>query len=167
MRIAQVDLNDCTNGNGICVSLWTSGCPHRCKGCHNPQTWQREYGYDISRKELIAQIDGGLTSHGVTRNFSVLGGEPLAAYNRDDISVILKEIRKKHPDILIYIWTGYTIEELNKSQYDFENKIFQYIDYLIDGRFIMAQRDLTLRLRGSRNQRIWHRVKGEWYDESN
>lgn len=78
MRIAAIQYNDTTNGEGVCVSLWTQGCPHRCKGCHNPETWDFQGGKEIGRQELLKDILNHINANDVLRNFSILGGEPLA-----------------------------------------------------------------------------------------
>lgn len=83
-----------------------------------------------------------------------MGGEPLTTYNLSFVLDIIKSIKKEYPKIIIYLWTGYTLEELKQRQEKEIEEILQYIDVLIDGRFIYEQRDITLPLRGSSNQRI-------------
>ena len=154
MKIAGIIENDIVDcDDGICVSLWTQGCPHHCKGCHNPETWDFNGGAEISLTELTENIIVLLTKNGIKRNFSILGGEPLCPENIDNIILIVEKIRSiLGNDIKIYCWTGYTYEDLLKS--DKHKRLFRNIDILVDGRFDETQRDTTLKLRGSKNQRI-------------
>ena len=148
--------NDFINGKGISVSLWTSGCPHKCKGCFNSETWNPDSGYDIP-SNLKEQLIEAITANGVQRNFSILGGEPLAPYNQEFVLDILTSVREVFPHIKIYLWTGYTLENLKSQNSILVNSILDKIDILIDGPFIEKEKDLTLELRGSRNQRILYK----------
>lgn len=154
MRIAGLKLNDCIDGEGISVSLWTQGCPHRCLGCHNPETWDFEGGYEDETNNLRGKIIKALTANGIKRNFSVLGGEPLCRENVEDVLTIISCVKVALPDTKIYLWTGYTYEYLMTLNNKYINDILSKIDVLIDGPFIQEQRDLSLHLRGSRNQRV-------------
>lgn len=154
MRIAGLKLNDCIDGEGISVSLWTQGCPHRCLGCHNPETWDFEGGYEDETNNLRGEIIKALTANGIKRNFSVLGGEPLCRENVEDVLTIISCVKAALPDTKIYLWTGYTYEYLMTLNNKYINDILSKIDVLIDGPFIQEQRDLSLHLRGSRNQRV-------------
>lgn len=154
MRIAGLKLNDCIDGEGISVSLWTQGCPHRCVGCHNPETWDFEGGYEDGTNEIRGQIVKALTANGIQRNFSILGGEPLCEQNIEDVFTILTSVRIAYPNIKIFLWTGYTYEELIAKNNITINEILSKVDILIDGLFIEEQRDISLFLRGSRNQRV-------------
>ena len=156
MRIAKIKYNDTVDGEGICVSLWTQGCSHHSEGCHNPETWDENGGYEISLEDLKKTIIEAIPANGIKRNFSVLGGEPFSPNNISNIAKILEEVRKVYPDIKIFVWTGYKLEQLLKL-YDNMNKILSNIDILIDGPFILKQRDITLKLRGSSNQRILYK----------
>lgn len=152
MRIAELKLNDCVDGEGITVSLWMQGCPLRCKGCHNECLWDFEGGYD--EPELKGKIIKAITANGIKRNFSVLGGEPLCEENRDTVLEVLKSVRVAYPDIKIYLWTGYTYEFLKSLNNNTIDEILNQINFLIDGPYVESERDLTLKLRGSRNQRV-------------
>ena len=154
MRIADLKLNDCIDGEGISVSLWTQGCPHRCLGCHNPETWDFEGGYEDETNNLRGEIIKALTANGIKRNFSILGGEPLCRENVEDVLTIISCVKAALPDTKIYLWTGYTYEYLMTLNNKYINDILSKIDVLIDGPFIQEQRDLSLHLRGSRNQRV-------------
>lgn len=155
MKYADLKLNDSANGPGVNVSFWVQGCPHRCKGCHNPETWNFEEGKEFTNKTLSCLISG-LTANNVYRNLSILGGEPLCLENLSLVDLIVSTVKQKLPKTKIYLWTGYTYEQLLKKEEPLLQKILKDIDLLIDGPFIQEQRDITLPLRGSKNQRIWN-----------
>lgn len=154
MRVAGLTKNDTTNGEGICVSLWVQGCPHHCKGCHNPESWDFNGGEHINNWRLIEQISEAITANGIQRNFSILGGEPFAPQNIDDTYQILWHIKERFPSIKTFVWTGYTLQQLQDL---YEDTLLDNVDVLIDGPFIKAERDITLKFRGSKNQRILYR----------
>lgn len=154
MKIAGLLKNDMIDGLGFSVSLWTQGCPFHCSGCHNPETWDFERGKEVNIVHLIDEIKKAISANGIQRNFSVLGGEPLCSQNMYDVAKIVKEIRAAYPDIKIFIWTGFTLESLWAQENGTLNEILNNIDFLIDGLFEIEQRDVTLFLRGSRNQRV-------------
>lgn len=151
MRYAGIIENDVVNGEGICLSYWTQGCPHKCDGCHNPETWNFNGGKEDSKENILNKILTLLNKNNIHRNLSILGGEPLCDENIDFTMEILKQVKQKYPSIKTFVWTGYTYEELCKL---YKNIIFDNIDVLIDGKYDKNQRDITLKLRGSKNQRI-------------
>lgn len=151
MRYAGLKENDIVDGEGICVSLWTQGCPHRCPGCHNPETWDYQGGTEIDMGELTTKVIQAIEKNGVKRNLSILGGEPLCPHNIDFVISLVNIVRTLFPDIKIFIWTGYRLEDLQEK---YQQSLFDKIDVLIDGPFVLAERDITLKLRGSKNQRI-------------
>lgn len=149
MRFSKIKNNDIVNGIGITLSVWTQGCPHHCKGCFNKETWTFNEGNEFTNDDLnyiISNID----SFNVKRNLSILGGEPLCPENVEGVINLCREFKKVYPDKLIYLWTGYTIEEFNKRQ----KQVLEYVDFIIDGKFEEAKKNLNLHLRGSSNQRI-------------
>lgn len=150
VRYSGLDKNDIVNGKGFNVSFWTQYCPHRCKGCHNPETWSKNGGILIEYNQLLQEIIEAIHANGIIRNFSILGGEPLCEENISLVKNLIRDIKKIYPDILIYCWTGYDFEEI-KEKY---KEILKDINVLIDGKFILKQRDVTLTLRGSSNQRV-------------
>ena len=154
MRVANLNKNDTVNGEGICVSLWVQGCPHHCKGCHNPDQWDFNGGEYVNNWHLIDKIAEAITANGIQRNFSILGGEPLAPQNINDTYQILWYIKEKFPSIKTFVWTGYTLKQIRNM---YEEIVLENIDVLIDGPFIESERDITLKLRGSKNQRILYR----------
>lgn len=153
MRYADLKKNDIVNGENVCVSFWTQGCPHKCYQCHNPETWNFEGGKEFT-VDTLQEIISAINANGVQRNFSVLGGEPLCEENLFLTNLVVTEVRKHYPNITIYLWTGYIYEELLEDSSPYLKNILDNINILIDGPFIQEQRDITLRLRGSKNQRI-------------
>ena len=134
------------------MTFFTQGCPHQCHGCHNPETWDFDGGLEFY-PDLITEIIDALTAQGINRNFCIMGGEPLCPENEFLTMLLIIEVRKYLPDVPIYIWTGYTLEQLMHKG-DRIRQILKNINYLIDGPYIEAQRDTTLPMRGSSNQRI-------------
>lgn len=153
MRIAGLVKNDIVDSDdGIAVALYFQGCPHHCKGCHNPETWDFNCGMEIDREELIKTVMDSLTENGIKRNLSILGGEPLAPQNIDNTIYILSKIRKQFKDIKILLWTGYSFKDIKKDKQ--QKKILKLVNKIIDGKYIETLRDTTLKLRGSSNQNI-------------
>lgn len=150
MKYCKIKPNDIANGNGIVVSLWTQGCPHRCKGCQNPETWDINGGKEFDPK-ITDDILEMLDKDGIKRDFSVLGGEPLCPANYSGVMNLLSVIKSERPHTKVYLWTGYTLDELLKKYCIRE---FKNIDVLIDGRYEEDKRDLSLKYCGSTNQRV-------------
>ena len=153
MKYATIKDNDIANGPGVGVSVFLQGCERHCEGCFNPETWDFEGGQEFTQ-DTLKHIINALSANGIKRHLSILGGEPLHPNNLFLTQLIVSTVKQELPETKIYIWTGYTIEELRKST----SKALQYIlstaDVLIDGPYIEAERDITLPMRGSRNQRI-------------
>ena len=149
MRFSKIKDNDIANGEGIVMSLWTQGCPHHCKGCFNMETWDFTAGKEFKEedKEYILQ---NIDKNNIKRNLSILGGEPLCEQNIQGVINLCKEFKERYPDKIIYVWTGYVLEQFDEMQ----NRLLNYIDVLIDGKFEIENKDLSLKLRGSTNQRI-------------
>ena len=153
--------NDISNGEGICVSFFVQGCPHHCPGCFNEETWDFNYGHEYT-EDVKWKIIKLISANGIQRNFSVLGGEPLALQNIDMTYDIVKAVRHAYPDIIITLWTGYIFDELIKQSNEKILDILDMIDVLIDGPFIEKEKDLSLKLRGSRNQHIRKKINEKW-----
>ena len=158
MKYAGIIYDDFVNGENVCVSLWMQGCHFHCKGCHNQQTWDFNGGYEMP-ENFESDILKAISKNGIQRNFSMLGGEPLCPENRACVCNLIKKVRETYPTIKIFVWTGYELEELRAENDKAINEILENINVLITGRFILEQRDITLPLRGSRNQKILY--KGE------
>lgn len=153
MRYAGLILNDITAAPGLCVSFFTQGCPHRCLGCQNPETWDFDGGKEFTA-EVLNNIIEGLTAQGIQRDLCIMGGEPLCDENAFLTYFIIKEVKDKVPEAKVYIWSGYTYEQLQERSHPNIKQILELADVLIDGPYIAAERDITLSMRGSRNQRI-------------
>lgn len=156
MRYAGIIPNDLSAAPGVCVTFFTQGCPHHCPGCHNPETWDYEGGKEFEGN-TIERIEQYLTANGIHRDLCIMGGEPLCPDNQFLTLLICNTIKDKLPDTKIYIWTGYTLEELSKDSNTRISQILEKTDAIIDGPYIAAERDITLPMRGSRNQRILYK----------
>ena len=150
MRYTKIKPNDVVNGEGVCVSLWTQGCPHRCKGCFNASTWDFNDGEEFTG-EQVKEILRLLDANGVSRNLSILGGEPLCRENIYGVFALLSIVKSERPHTKVYVWTGYKFEDLLDEYWKNE---FKNIDVLIDGKFEEDKKDIRLKMRGSSNQRI-------------
>lgn len=145
------DIKKCDqlNGEGIRVTLFVSGCNHYCKGCQNPQTWEFESGSPFrlfDKWELFKELEKDYIK-GVTLS----GGDPLYPFNIESMAKLCAEIKGNFPEKDIWMYTGYTYEELH----EFERMIVDnYVDVLVDGEYKEAERDLQLKWRGSKNQRV-------------
>ena len=153
MRYAGIIKNDMSAAPGISLSFFTQGCPHRCKGCHNPETWDFNGGKEFT-PETLNEIISGMTAHGIQRSLCIMGGEPLCDENAFLTYLVIKEVKEKVPGTKVYIWSGYTYEELQHSTHPQVRGALELADVLIDGPYIEEERDITLAMRGSRNQRI-------------
>lgn len=153
MRYADVIWNDIAAGDGLCVSFYTQGCPHHCPGCHNPETWDFEGGKEFP-STLLDELIIRLNAQGINRPLCILGGEPLCNENLFLTNLLVSTVREKSPHTKILIWTGYTYEELEKNGSPHMKNILANVNTIIDGLYIQEERDITLKMRGSRNQRI-------------
>ena len=152
-KIAGIYWDDTAAAPGISLSVYFSGCHFHCPGCHNPEAQDFNYGrdYDADIRQEIAQK---LKKNGVMRTLCILGGEPLNEENIGDVLNLIGWCKLDYPDLKIYVWTGYTLEELEERDDDDVRAVLRNITFLIDGRYEQDKRDTTLPLRGSSNQRI-------------
>ena len=155
MHYAEVKYFDVANGPGIRVSLFVSGCPHACPGCFNEIAWNYEYGekYTEEVEEKILKA----VSKAEIQGLSLLGGEPIYPANLRALLPLLRKLRERLPKKDIWCYSGYTYEELlsRKGEEKKElEELFSYLTVLVDGRFIEAEKDITLLFRGSKNQRL-------------
>lgn len=151
MRYAGLNKNDFSAAPGVSVTFYMQGCPHHCFGCHNPETWNFEGGKEFT-PEVIDEILEALTANNIMRSLAIQGGEPLCVENEFLTLLIVKTVKEKFPDVKIYIWTGYYFNSLPNTPYI--KQILELTDCLIDGPYIEDERDITLPMRGSRNQNI-------------
>lgn len=157
MNYAQVYICDTANGIGCRTSLFVSGCTHQCRDCFNRQTWPFDYGKPFT--DEVQNVVIAETNHPYIDGISILGGEPMALQNQEAVRYFLERVRRELSDKTIWIYTGYTWEELtdgnnHRCHSQDTGKILEMTDVLVDGRFIAEKKDITLRFRGSSNQRI-------------
>lgn len=150
MRYAGLIKEDFENGTGVGCTLFVQGCDRHCPGCFNQETWDFDGGKEftqIVKQEIIDELKKPF----VTR-FTLLGGEPLASKNIEDDTRLIAEIRARFPDISIWLYTSYTFEEVLDDPAKF--KCASLCDVVVDGRFVESKKDISLKFRGSSNQRI-------------
>lgn len=156
MKYAGIIYDDTAAAPGLSLSFYTQGCPIHCPGCHNQDMWDFEGGYEFN-SEVKDKVIAKLNENGVLRNFCIIGGEPLCPQNAHMTELLCGFARFEYPDVKIYIWTGYTLEELcerEQSEKSIHN-ILEDVDVLIANPFDISKRDITLELRGSSNQEIY------------
>lgn len=146
MNYAEIKKVDIANGPGVRVSLFVSGCRNHCKGCFNPETWDFDYGRPFTRATEDEIIEALRPSW--IQGLSILGGEPTEEENAAVLIPFLKRVRAVLPDKDIWLYSGYTYEMLR------DKEILTLADVLVDGPFLLEQKDAGLAFRGSRNQRI-------------
>lgn len=162
MNYASIILNDFTAGNGVSLSIFFQGCDKHCKGCHNSATWDFNEGKPFS-EETIKYIIDNINANGIKRNLAIMGGEPLHPINSWKVLALILKLHQANIHPSIYLWTGYTIEELIEENNVIIDSILKNVDYLIDGPYVEEERDITLKWRGSRNQRIITKEEIEKY----
>lgn len=155
MRYAGIIKNDFSAAPGTSVTFFTQGCPHRCEGCHNPETWDFEGGEEVTHDTILEVIEA-ITANGLHRNLCIMGGEPLCQENQFLTNLIINSVKEKLPDTKIYLWTGYYLEDLDMSNNRIKS-ILEQVDCLIDGPYDKTKRDVSLFMRGSSNQRILYK----------
>lgn len=153
MQYAGIIKNDTAAAPGLCLSFFTQGCPKHCPGCHNPETWDFKGGKEFTTQVLDTIVEG-LTANGITRSLCIMGGEPLCDDNVFLTRMVIDQVRQKLPDIKIYLWTGYYLDELVTRGNTHLKAILDAIDVLVDGPYQQELRDITLQMRGSTNQHI-------------
>ena len=150
MKYAKIRKMDISNGEGIRVSLFVQGCSFHCKNCFNQETWDFNGGKEFTTAEIQKIIE--LANKDYIAGLSVLGGEPLHNNNVDEVFHIVATFKEKFPNKDIWLWTGFKFEDAIK---DSKRKfILRNIDVLVDGQFEEDKKDLTLKWRGSSNQRV-------------
>ena len=153
MRYSGIVRNDLAAAPGISVTFFTQGCPHRCFGCHNPETWDFNGGKEFT-PQVLEEIYEALHANKIVRSFCIMGGEPLCEENLFLTLLVLKEVKQHFPQIEIYLWTGYYYEELKQRTSTHLEQVLSLVDVLIDGPYEESKRDITLPMRGSSNQSI-------------
>ena len=150
MKYSKIRKMDISNGEGVRVSLFVQGCSFHCKNCFNQETWDFNGGKEFTTAEVQKIIE--LANKDYIAGLSVLGGEPLHPNNIESVSMLCEYFKFKHPEKSIWVWTGFKYEDIIKMENNYN--IFNYIDVLVDGQFEEDKKDLTLKWRGSSNQRV-------------
>lgn len=164
MYYADIHFPDVANGPGIRVSVFVSGCTHKCPGCFNQEAWDFRYGKPFTKETIERILE---MCEDPVDGLTILGGEPFHPANQSAVLELAKAYKKRYPQKNLWCYTGYTLEEILKGDfatvmvdtYVFElagitNSLLSYIDVLVDGRFVEALKDIRLKFRGSSNQRL-------------
>lgn len=156
MNYAEIKNVDVANGPGIRISLFVSGCTHHCKGCFNEMTWDFNYGKPYTQETIDHIIK--LMEPSYISGITLLGGEPMDPKNQGEVLNTLRQIKRAYPDKNVWLFTGYLFDRDIQGKMT-ENlpetkELLSYLDVMVDGPFILEQKNLNLRFRGSENQRI-------------
>ncbi|MDE7358844.1 MAG: anaerobic ribonucleoside-triphosphate reductase activating protein [Lachnospiraceae bacterium] len=156
MHYSVIKKHDIADGPGVRVTLFVSGCTHHCEGCFNPETWDFQYGTpftDAVMDEILEAL-----SPDYIAGLTLLGGEPLEPGNRQALLPLLRAVKEAYPQKNIWCYTGYLFEadllEKFRAQWEGMEAFLSYLDVIVDGEFIMDRKNISLRFRGSENQRI-------------
>ena len=156
MNYATIKNCDVANGPGIRVSLFVSGCTHRCPGCFNEVAWDFGYGEPFDQEVIDRILDMLAPAH--IKGLTILGGEPFEPQNQGPIVELLRQVKGKYPEKSVWAFSGYLFDRdiLSGRLGDWEvtKEYLSYLDVLVDGPFIQARKNLSLRFRGSENQRL-------------
>ena len=156
MNYATIKPRDIANGPGVRVSLFVSGCTHRCPGCFNAEAWDFDYGQPFDQTVIDRILDD--LSPSFVKGLTLLGGEPFEPQNQGPIVELLRQIKAKYPEKSIWAFSGYLFDRdiLSGRLGDPEitREYLSYLDVLVDGPFVQARKNLSLRVRGSDNQRL-------------
>ena len=156
MYYGEIKKTDIANGTGVRVSLFVSGCRHHCKGCFNQVTWEFDYGQKYT-KETEQEVLDALAPDYIA-GWSLLGGEPFEPENQRELVKLLKKVKEQYPKKNVWVYSGYLLDEdllkESKTRCEVTDEMLSYIDVLVDGEFVLDKKDLSLKFRGSANQRI-------------
>lgn len=168
MYYGKIRENDIANGSGVRVSLFVSGCRNHCKNCFQPETWDFQYGQpytEETEKHIIESL-----SHPYIQGLTLLGGEPLEPENQEVLIRLLRKVKAECPEKDVWCYTGYTLEQAlqygSPCRCAVTDELLSLIDTLVDGRYEDELRDISLKFRGSSNQRLIdmkkEREKDDW-----
>ena len=155
MNFATIKKRDIADGPGVRVSLFVSGCTHRCEGCFNEIAWDFDYGAPFTgavQQELLEAL-----APDYVQGLTLLGGEPFEPQNQRALLPFLKRVREVYPQKNIWCYSGYTLEQLqgeSRARCEVTDEMLAQLDVLVDGRFVLAKKNIRLRFRGSENQRL-------------
>ena len=156
MNYGEIKNCDIANGQGVRVTLFVSGCTNHCEGCFQPQTWDFGYGEPFTKEtedKIISMLEPGYIN-----GLTLLGGEPMEPENQRALLPFVRRVKETYPQKTVWCFSGFTLDELLRDgshpRCEVTDGLLSYIDVLVDGKFILAQKDISLRFRGSRNQRL-------------
>lgn len=157
MNYSSIKTHDIANGSGVRTSLFVSGCTHHCKGCFNPETWDFDAGEPFGPDTIKEILDS--CEPRFVEGLTLLGGEPFEPVNQRELVVLLRAYKERFPDKNVWCYTGYTYEtdllaEGGQARCEVTDEMLSMIDVLVDGEFVLEEKDITLKFRGSRNQRL-------------
>ena len=156
MNYASIKNCDIANGEGVRVTLFVSGCTNHCENCFQPETWDFNYGEPFTpavEEKLIEMLRPGFIN-----GLTLLGGEPMEPENQRALLPFLKKVKAAYPQKTIWLYTGFTLEELRspdcRAHTEYTEEILKLLTVLVDGRFVEEKKNISLRFRGSENQRL-------------
>ena len=153
MNYATIKNCDIANGPGVRVSLFVSGCTHRCPGCFNEVAWDFDYGQPFTQETIDSILE--MLRPAYIRGLTLLGGEPFEPQNQGAVVELLRQIKKEMPEKSIWAFSGYLFDrDIQSDRLGDTSEYLSYLDVLVDGPFIEAKKNLSLRFRGSENQRL-------------
>ncbi len=156
MHYGNIKFNDIANGEGVRTSLFVSGCTHHCKHCFNPETWDFNYGTPFTEEVEQKILDSLKPDH--INGLTLLGGEPMEPANQKALLPFVKKVKATYPEKTIWCYSGYLFDEEllkpSRAHCPWTKELFSYIDVLVDGEFKNELKDITLRFKGSSNQRV-------------
>lgn len=156
MNYAEIKNCDIANGPGVRISLFVSGCTHHCPGCFNQVAWDFDYGQPFTQQTIDQILE--MLKPGYIKGLTLLGGEPFEPENQGAIVDLLRQIKEKYPEKSIWAFSGYLFDRDILSgrlgNWEITKEYLSYLDVLVDGPFVEAKKNLSLRFRGSENQRI-------------
>ncbi len=157
MNYANIKYYDISNGLGVRTSLFVSGCTHRCKGCFNEMTWDFHYGSEFTGETIREILDSIEPPY--IKGLTLLGGEPMEPSNQRGLMPLLRQFKERFPRKDVWCYTGYIYETdllapEGRARCEVTDELLSYVDVLVDGEFDQEQYDISLKFRGSRNQRV-------------
>ena len=153
MNYATIKNCDIANGPGVRVSLFVSGCTHRCPGCFNEVAWDFDYGQPFTQETIDSIL--AMLKPAYIKGLTLLGGEPFEPNNQEAIVQLLRQVKKAYPEKSIWAFSGFLFDrDILSGRLGDTSEYLSYLDVLVDGPFVMAKKNLSLRFRGSENQRL-------------
>ncbi len=165
MNYAEIKKLDVANGLGIRTSLFVSGCRNHCEGCFNACTWDFNFGKPFTKAVEDEILDSLAPSH--VTGLSLLGGEPFEEENQEVLAPFLERVKGTYPQKNIWCWTGYVLDkdllpDDGRKHTPYTQRMLDCFEFLVDGPFVLARKNIALPFRGSENQRIWQQTAGVW-----